>query len=213
VEKTTDHKAKHGKIKPFAFTGLHMYMIPIVMLTFFIIIPGQTSAQSEESVVSRSDTTYQPTHSPQKATLYSMVLPGLGQAYNQKYWKIPVIYTGFAVFTYFIIFNRNEYVKFRDAYDYKTRGDTLFPINNEYLKYSEDQLIRGRDDYRRDLEFTYILAGLWYILNIVDATVDAHLFDYDISDDLSIKFSPAVNDPLYIPHFTPAVTLTYRIGN
>lgn len=190
-----------------------MSMILLVALVIFVCIPHQTTAQVEEGVVNRFDTSYKAPHSPQKATLYSLVLPGLGQAYNKKYWKIPIIYTGFAVFTYFIITYRNEYVKYRDAYDYKTRGDTLFPIDNDYVnKYTEDQLISGRDFHLRNLEFNYILAGLWYILNIVDATVDAHLFDYDISDDLSIKFSPAVNDPLDMPHFSPGLTLTYRIG-
>lgn len=151
-------------------------------------------------------------HSPQKATLYSMVLPGLGQAYNKKYWKIPIVYAGFGTLTYFIIFNRNEYLKYKQAYDYLTMGDKSIPLNNEYVdKYDAEQLAQGRDYYRRNLEFTYILSGLWYILNVVDAAVDAHLFNYDIEDDLSIRFKPVIDNSKFATRAMPSISLTWRL--
>lgn len=183
-----------------------LIMIIITLSGSFKFIKAQANLKAD------IDTTLKK-HSPHKATLYSMVLPGLGQAYNKKYWKIPIVYAGFGALTYFIISNRNEYVKYRDAYDYVTHGDTAFPINNEYInKYDPEQLISGRDYYRRNLEFTYILTGLWYIMNILDATVDAHLYDYDISDDLSIRLGPIYDQARFRPNFTPGITLTYRFN-
>ncbi|MFO7896381.1 MAG: DUF5683 domain-containing protein [Candidatus Cloacimonadales bacterium] len=150
-------------------------------------------------------------HSPQRATLYSMVLPGLGQAYNKKYWKIPIVYAGFGVLGYFISMNRSEFVRYREAYDYLTIGDQSIPIDNEYAyKYTTDQLLQGRDYYRRNLEFTYILTGVWYLLNVLDAVVDAHLFDYDVSDDLSIRFKPVIENSRLNNKVIPSASLTFR---
>jgi len=128
--------------------------------------------------------------SPRKATLYSMALPGLGQAYNEKYWKIPVLYAGFATVGYFGTLNGSEYSKFKAAYEYKINGETGDPPNDYANRYTAEQLRTQRDYYRRNMEFNYILAGFIYILNIVDAAVDAHLSDFDISDDLSLKLAP-----------------------
>lgn len=183
-------------------------LLPFVLILLFTGKPHETLSQNGAKT---NDTLNIKYHSPHKATIYAMVLPGLGQAYNKKYWKIPVVYAGFATLTYFIINNRNEYIKYRDAYDYVTQGDTLFPINNEYVsKYDQDQLLSGRDYYRRNLEFTYILTGLWYIITVLDATVDAHLFDYDISNDLSLKFKPVRNNLIFAGRFSPSITLTLK---
>lgn len=173
---------------------------------------SKQKANAQGQIDAVKDTLVFEKHSPHKATIYAMVLPGLGQIYNKKYWKVPVVYAGFGILTYFIISNRNEYVKYRDAYDYVTHGDTLFPIQNEYInKYTADQLTSGRDFYRRNLEFTCILTGLWYILTVLDAAVDAHLFDYDISDDLSIKLNPGFNTMAPLPKITPGITLSLRL--
>jgi len=135
-------------------------------------------------------------HSPKKAALYSAILPGLGQAYNKKYWKIPIIYAGFGTLFYFISVNSKEYKKFRDAYDYVSSGDSSYTDNDYVDKYSESSLLEGRNYYRSNLELTYILTGVLYLLNIIDATVDAHLFEYDISDKLSMRIEPSYNRDL-----------------
>jgi hypothetical protein len=136
-------------------------------------------------------------HSPQKASIYSAVLPGLGQAYNRKYWKIPVIYAGFGAIYYVTSENTREYRKFLEAYRYVVNQDTV-PINNDYVgRYNEQQLLSGKNHYRRNLEIGYIVAGLFYILNIIDASVDAHLFYYDVGENLSMRLEPAMlNNPL-----------------
>ena len=139
-------------------------------------------------------------HSPHKATIYSLVLPGLGQAYNKKYWKIPVIYIGFGALAYNFKINYDETKKFTEAYRYVINKDT-FPIDNEYVTRYPDpnDLLQGRAFYRRRVELTIIFAAAWYMLNVVDAAVDAHFFDYDISDNLSLRLDPVFLMPTGIP--------------
>jgi hypothetical protein len=132
-----------------------------------------------------------PKHSVSKAAIYSAVLPGLGQGYNKKYWKIPVIYAGFGVIGYFVVTNSKEYQKFKEAYLYVANGDTT-AIDNPYAtKYDESQLKEGMEYYRRNRDLSVIVGVLWYTLNILEAYVDAHFFDYDISDDLTMHVGPA----------------------
>lgn len=134
----------------------------------------------------------QKVHSPKRASIYSAVLPGLGQAYNRKFWKIPIVYAGFGALGYNIYFNNTEYREFREAYRYVINKDT-FPIVNKYIgRYNANQLQIGRDYYRRNLELGYILAGAWYLLNIIDATVDAHLLDFDVGENLSMRIEPLI---------------------
>lgn len=133
-------------------------------------------------------------HEPKKATLYSAVLPGLGQAYNKKYWKIPIVYAGIGTIIYFIDSNYGGYSDYRQAYDYKTGINT--DVSNEIIsianRYSNENLITIRDNYRRNVELSCIVLALWYGLNIIDATVDAHFFEYDIGDDLTLKVEPTI---------------------
>ena len=139
----------------------------------------------------------------------SMALPGLGQAYNKKYWKIPVIYAGFGVLGYFIHTNGTEYRKFREAYDIVATNDPS-GVDNEYVqRYNLTQLQEGRNYYRRNYELSLIFTGLLYVLNIIDASVDANLYSFEINDDVSLRFEPMSNQYFtYKP--VPAIGLRYR---
>ncbi|MDA3865272.1 MAG: DUF5683 domain-containing protein [Salinivirgaceae bacterium] len=127
-------------------------------------------------------------HSPRKATLYSTFLPGAGQVYNRAYWKVPIIYGGFAAFTYFIHFNNMEYLKWRSLYEQKVNET----IDDLYEGVNEETLRREREKWRRSRDLNYIGLGFLYLLQIMDATVEAHLFEYDISDDLTLRYQPFI---------------------
>ena len=129
-------------------------------------------------------------HSPKKAALYSAILPGLGQAYNKKYWKIPVLYAGEGVMWYFIIDNNRQYQTYKNAYRIRLDGDST-TIDQFTDTYADEDLRLLKNFYRRNRDLSYIVAGMIYVLNIVDASVDAHLFYFNVSDDLSLKISPA----------------------
>ena len=145
-------------------------------------------------------------HSPRKATLYSAILPGLGQAYNKKYWKIPIIYAGFGTIGYFIRWNNGYYHTYKQAYSDLTDGDEN---TNSHLDLDASQyynlddptdynnfktgLSKQQEYYRRNRDLLIISMFGFYGLNIIDASVDAHLFNFDISDDLSFNWQPTMN--------------------
>ncbi len=131
-------------------------------------------------------------HSPKKATIFSAILPGLGQAYNRKYWKIPIIYGGFAFFGKNIYDNNSYYQAFKEAYHHKLLNDSTTPVNNYEIMFPVEKLKSLKDAYRRDRDFMIILTGFWYILNIVDASVDANLFYWEVDDNLSIRLQPEI---------------------
>lgn len=132
------------------------------------------------------------THSPKKAALFSAVLPGLGQAYNKKYWKVPIIYAGFAGLGYGIVFNGNEYRNYRKAY--QAISDTDATTNFIYRGYTDkSQVYALKEQYKKNMDLCAIFTGVWYALNIIDAVVDAHLTTFDVSNDLTMNIKPSLS--------------------
>lgn len=149
-------------------------------------------------------------HSPHKATFYAAILPGLGQIYNKKYWKLPILYAGIGATGYAIHFNSKYYKKYKSAYrDFIIRD----PGNRSYMEFippglTEDEVIGGQYEewfrsaleskkqyYRRYRDLSYFLMVGVYIIQIVDATVDAHFYNFSINDDLSMNISPTLLEP------------------
>lgn len=127
-------------------------------------------------------------HSPKKAAWLSTLLPGAGQAYNKKYWKMPIIYAGFVGLAYSFNFNNSRYTKYRDAYKLRLEGEV-----DDYVDiFADDDLNYLQNYYHRYRDLTVIGASLLYILNIIDASVDAHMFTFDVSDDLSLNLQPTL---------------------
>jgi hypothetical protein len=127
-------------------------------------------------------------HSPTRATILSAVLPGLGQAYNHKYWKIPIVYAALGTTVYLVNFNVKNYNLYHRAYILASLKDT---VNDPFhAKYTPEQLNSAQEYYRRNRDLSYVFTAIFYILNIIDANVDAHLFYFNVNDDLSFKIAP-----------------------
>ena len=126
---------------------------------------------------------------PKKAAIYSLVVPGLGQAYTKKYWKIPLIYVGLATSYYYIDESYEMYSDYKNSYIERLSGNY-----SDRHPYSNSQLVELTEYYRRNTELSVLCFALTYIINIVDASVSAHLFDYNISEDLTMSIVPIKNN-------------------
>ena len=126
--------------------------------------------------------------SAKKASILSIILPGSGQIYNKKYWKVPIIYSSLATSIYFICDNQKKLTNYENAYIDRVNGRT-----DDYIDvYNNTQLISIIDYYERNRDISMMITAAIYLLNIVDASVDAHLFDFDVSEDLSIETKPEI---------------------
>lgn len=127
-------------------------------------------------------------HSPKKATIYSAVLPGLGQAYNQKFWKIPIVYAAIGGCVTAAIINNRDYNSSRDELLHRQCSGVR--SNSDYLNFEDSQLLELSNYSRKWRDNMLIFTGIAYMLNIVDANVDAHLFNFNVDDKLSMNIMP-----------------------
>jgi len=128
-------------------------------------------------------------HSPGKASLFSAVVPGLGQAYNGKHWKIPIIYGGFITFGYLIYDNNIKYQYFRRNLIAEIDDN---PETENTTGRDEENLRANRDQFRRYRDLNMILFGIMYLLQIADAHIDAHLLEFKLNPDLTVSIDPAL---------------------
>lgn len=131
---------------------------------------------------------------PATAAFYSAVLPGLGQAYNKKYWKIPIVYAAIGTGVYFIVDNQQEYNRYQDAYKSRISGrPDEFDGTGTNPNISEDGLIRAQEVLKKNRDLAiFITIGL-YVLNILEANVDAHLDEKAFNKNLSFRPSLYIN--------------------
>ena len=152
------------------------------IILLFSLLCFYTSSKSQQIEIIKS---------PVKASIYSAILPGSGQFYNEKYWKIPVLYAAMATALYVANWNRIEYLSYRKAYQYRTDSDEN--TIDEYAGiYTEGNLITIKNDHRKNRDLGYIIMVGIYLLNIVDASVDAHLFNFNVNDNLSLRIAPKI---------------------
>jgi len=130
-----------------------------------------------------------PVHSPRKAAIYSAIIPGWGQAYNKKYWKIGVIAAGTGALIYSLNFSQGLYKTFKS--ELINRQQQLGDLNPEFALYTDANLNELQSFYRRNRDLSIIGMFLLYALNIVDANVDGHLFDFNVNEDLSLNIKPS----------------------
>ncbi|MGY5846975.1 DUF5683 domain-containing protein [Salegentibacter sp. HM20] len=157
-------------------------------LVIFILFFSTATYAQQDSIAAQPEIVpeeeYEPYDplAPARAAFYSAILPGLGQAYNKKYWKIPIAYGGLATGIYFYINNDKEYNRFRDAYKDRLAGRP----NELDGRITNDGLLRAQRFYRRNKEISLLVTAGVYILNIIDANIDAHLRQFNVSEDLSL---------------------------
>jgi len=120
---------------------------------------------------------------PAKAAFYSAILPGLGQAYNKKYWKIPIVYGAIGVSMYYYLDSNQKYNQYRDAYKRRLEGYT----DDEFSYYDNDRLISAQKFYQRNRDLSALFVVGFYVLNIVDANVDAALIQFNVNENLSVR--------------------------
>lgn len=185
---------------------MYTKLLFIVLLMCFLT-QGQAFSQVVEANSTRQDTTKKAIKKtpaikdsariaieamPRRAALNSAMLPGLGQIYNKRWWKVPLVYGGFVGIGLVFEFNQRYYQVFLKEAQFRQEnpGKTQNPL---YAPYTTEGIISIKDSYRRNRDLS-VLAGLgFYAINIIDAYVDAKFFRFDISDELSVKVSPSLN--------------------
>ena len=126
---------------------------------------------------------------PSKAAFYSAILPGLGQAYNKRYWKVPIVWGAIGAGVYFYVRNDKQYDRYRDAYKNRLAGfknDEFYGEGDTPL-ISDEGLTRAQDQFRRNKELSLLITFGLYALNIIDANVDAHLLQFNVDENLSLS--------------------------
>lgn len=167
----------------------------LLLLALVILMPCATFAQDDDTTPVENIEAVEPDKkvknvpeydplAPARAAFYSAVLPGLGQAYNKQYWKIPIAYGGFATTIYFYVKNDREYDRFRDAFKRRLAG---FEDDEFFGVVTDDGLIEAQRFYQRNKEISILVTVGVYILNIVDANVAAHLRQFNVNEDLSFE--------------------------
>jgi Family of unknown function (DUF5683) len=180
--------------------------IPIIL---FLITTGNFTGFSQELLSLKAKDTVSTTIDPlrpSKAAFYSALLPGAGQAYNKKYWKIPIVYAAMGISIYSYIWNQNKYDSYRDAYKERLLLGTS--STDQYVGIlSDSRLIDAQKFHQRNRDLSLLVTAAFYVLNIVDANVDAHLQQFNVNGKLTIKPEIQTNPFTYKQHM--GLTLNY----
>jgi hypothetical protein len=195
--------------------AMRLFSLQTVLLMLLLVSGGTALAQEAATIdttktAERKEKTKGP-HNPKKATIMSAALPGLGQVYNGKWWKVPIIYGGFAGLTYMAVNNHVQMTRYRDAYLLR-HDDDPDTVDEFDGRYSDANLRELKTTSQRSRDLSFIIMGLLYVLNIIDANVDGHLKDFDVSEDLSLRIRPMMQQqmvPGQLP--TPGITMTFTV--
>ena len=191
-----------------------------ILLIGFLLIYAFAKAQSEEITITEDTDTKIDTQEsvdplrPARAAFYAATLPGLGQAYNKDYWKLPLVYGALGTGVFFAIDNDREFKRYRTAFKDRLAGRidefTVIGEDGEATEvFTDDGLIDAQDFFRRRKELAILITAGMYILQILEANVDAHLSQYNVSDDLT--FAPDIHTDDLGQAFRYGFKLTYHI--
>ena len=174
------------------FTSIFIIITFLFCNNLFAQKDSTLKKKKNTGVFSKSDTAK--AYNPNIATYRSAILPGWGQATNKKYWKIPVVYAALGITTYIFFRNVNQYNEAKNAYansiDGNPSNDYLIPQPYFTVKDQPERIKNFRNEVRQNVDYTVLFFILFWGLNVVDATVDAHLKTFDVSDDLSLQIRP-----------------------
>ncbi len=168
----------------------------IVLLLIFLGNTAVFSQKKTDAVLTTKDTLKSndiDPLTPAKAAFYSAILPGLGQAYNKKYWKIPLVYGAIGVSMYYYLDSNKSYHQYRDAYKRRLEGYT----DDEFYYLDESRLISAQKFYQRNRDLSALFVVGFYVLNIIDANVDAALIQFNVNENLSLRPDVYMNDVTY----------------
>jgi len=182
--------------------------IVFIGLLLFLLGNATTFAQGKKEDVSKPKDTLKLVEidplTPAKAAFYSAILPGLGQAYNKAYWKIPIVYGAIGTSLYLYVDNRKKYNEYRDAYKSRLSGNP--DPNYDYL--TDTQLISAQEFYQRNASLSGFFVIGFYVLNIIDANVHAALRQFNVNQSLSIR--PEITPDVVTLRSNLALTLNYH---
>jgi len=166
------------------------YIFRSIALLIIICSPIYTFAQ-KDTTVKKDTSKYIPLvkHSAKKAAIFSAIIPGAGQIYNKKYWKAPLVWAMVGGSIYYFIYNQHIYIDYRDNYRIRVDNDPNTSDNYSFL--TNTQLKGQRDNARQSRDLSILVMAIAYSLNIIDANVDGHLYNFDVSDNLSMKVNPS----------------------
>ncbi|AKP53681.1 DUF5683 domain-containing protein [Cyclobacterium amurskyense] len=189
-------------------TSLQPKLMRLALGLLCLFFVHSSIAQEEDFNASLTDSigNEAPTNvkNPKKAIYLALMFPGAGQVYNEKVWKLPLLYSGVSAAVYFLNFNNRRYKEFIVALDIVREGTEANPFPN----LNEDGIIRNVEYWRRNRDAMYMVFGAIYALGAVDAFVDAHLSGFDVSDDLTFKLEPSM-EPLLANN--SAIGLSFKI--
>lgn len=180
-----------------------------ILILFLVFITGNISVfaqvKKEETLVLADTLIAKEINplAPARAAFLSAIVPGLGQAYNKKYWKIPIVYGAIGTSVYFYVDNNKKYHRYRDAYKMRLAGK-----DDEFKgQYSDQTLINAQRTFQRNRDLSLLISFGLYALNIIDANVDAHLMQFNVNDNLSFRPEIYPNEINYKQNV--GVTLNY----
>ncbi len=185
-----------------------MKITAAIFFIFFMLVPAALRAQQTELVVAQdsiNDDAIDPLR-PSKAAFYSAVVPGLGQAYNKDYWKIPLVYAGIGASLYAYSWNNTKYHDYRDAYKRRLSGFR----DDEFTFLDDNRLIRAQRYHQRNRDLSLLVAVGVYVLNIVEANVAAHLKQFNVSERLSMTPHVYQDELTYKPQLGVAINYSFK---
>lgn len=181
-----------------------LYIVLPVLFVFFL----STSFRANNAFPAAKDSLKKIiNHDANRASLMSAILPGLGQVYNRKYWKVPIIYAAIGGIGYFAMGLNSDYQNYHHELLFRYAHISTGQVNS-FPNYSIDNLLTLKNQSKKYRDMCFIGMGIFYVLNIIDANVDAHLKKFDVSDNLTLGIAPKAFYCMNSPHgVAPGISL------